>query len=80
MRFQFALEQLTNNGNSEGIIYQNQKEDKKKELGGLGRMTSDVINRGPSFQIFMGKKFCVQLSVLKSLLDFVNHSASNKEN
>ena len=42
-------------------------------------MTSDVINRGPSFQIFMGKKFSAQESVLKSLLDFVNHSASNKE-
>ena len=43
-------------------------------------MTSDLINRGPSFYNFMGKNFCVQLSVLKSLLDFVNHSACNEEN
>ena len=43
-------------------------------------MTSDLINREPIFQIFMGKKFCVQESDFKSLLDFVSHSACNEEN
>ena len=47
-------------GSSESIIYESQKEGKKKKLCGLGGMTSDVVNRGPNFQIFVGKKFCVQ--------------------